>query len=306
VCSSDLFIELTIRFLALAGIAVIAFSVDKSYRITAIVWLSVFYALFLALANGIASGRSLPVRLGFYWKEFVDMIDYGWKYNYGQLMSLLIVKSDVLFLNAMRTASETGIYRQIEYTSELVLLIPMVVQTILFPKLMQEGSSEETGYDDRAGFVMLVSRLTTSIQFTIWLALVVTGRWFLGIYGPEFPAGYFPMIILITGTLFMGIYSVLYVELRRRGLPIFVVTFWTCAIALKLVGNYFLVPRYGMYGAASSSLLTHLMFLVLVLWYCSRNYGFSLLRTLFIQPGDYRLLSDRFKKMMAKGKDKAD
>jgi hypothetical protein len=47
------------------------------------------------------------------------------------------------------------------------------------------------------------------------------------------------------------------------------------------------------------------MFLVLVLWYCSKNYGFSVLRTLFFQPGDYHLLRDRLGKIWTKGKDRS-
>jgi O-antigen/teichoic acid export membrane protein len=247
----------------------------------------------MGLTNGITVWRLAPYSLGFDWKAFRDMIGYGWKSYYASLMAFLIIRSDILFLNAFRGEAETGIYRQVVYVSDLVYLVPMTLGTLLFPKLMQNGASSEIGEDDRARFTMLVARLVAFLMLLFWILFALIGRWFLGIFGPEFPAGYLPLIILLGGILMLGIESILAAELARRGLPIFVVVYSTICMLVKIVGNVLLVPPYGMYGAAWSSLAAHFVFLAMVLWFCVRYYGFNVKDTLFVRLDDFRLMLER-------------
>ena len=288
-------IELVVRIAALVAAVLIFTLADRSVWIPAIVWLMVGTPILMALLNGSFAWREAPFSLRIDWRALGDMIGYGWKSYYASLMAFLIIRSDILFLNAYRTEAETGIYRQVVYTSDLVYLIPMTLGMLLFPKLMQAGVSDQTGEDERARFTMLVARLVAFMLVLFWILFALIGRWFLGIFGPEFPAGYFPLVILLGGILFLGVESILAVELARRGLPIFVVVYSTICIVVKLIGNVLLVPLYGMYGAAWSSLGTHFVFLALVLWYCVRNYGFSVGGTLIVRRDDFRLVVERIK-----------
>lgn len=291
-------IELAVRFATLIAAMIVLLNTRREDWVLAVVWLTVASAIAMGLFNGIFAWTAAPFSLRIDWKAFRDMIGYGWKSYYASFMAFLIIRSDILFLNAYRSETETGIYRQVVYTSDLVYLIPMTLGTLLFPKLMQNGASEETGYDSRARLTMVVARLVGFILMVMWVLFVFIGRWFLGIFGPEFTDGYIPLNVLLGGILFLGIESILAAELARRGLPIFVVVYSTICVIVKIVGNVLLVPPYGMYGAAWSSLATHFVFLALVLWYCVRYYGFNVRDTLFIQRGDFELLAERLKLAM--------
>ena len=291
-------IELAVRAVSLVSTIAVFIFVDKSDWIIATVWVFIGTALAMGIANIIAVWKISPFKFVFSWNAFRDMIGYGWKSYYGMLMMFLIIRSDIIFLNVFRSEAETGIYRQVVYVSDLVYLIPMTLGTLLFPKLMQAGASAEIGEDDRARFTMLISRLVALFLFVFILLFALIGKWFLGIFGPEFPDGYYPLMILLVGILFLGIESILAAELARRGLPIFVVIYSTICVTVKIAGNFILVPQYGMYGAAWSSLATHLIFLAMVLWFCVKYYGFRVSDTLFVKSSDFKMIRERIKSML--------
>ena len=293
-------IELLVRFLSLIAAVIILVVFDRSLWIPAIVWLTVGYSVLLAILNGYYVRKTEPFRLSFDRTAFRDMIGYSWKSYYGSLLAFLIIRSDILFLNVWRSQAEMGIYRQVIYVTDLVYLIPMTLGVLLFPQLMQQGASQQTGLDERARFTMLVSRLTGLIMVAFWILFFFIGRWFLGIFGPEFPAGYQPLMILLGGMIFYGIQTVLAAELARRGMPIFVVVYSTLCLIVKVIGNVLLIPGYGTYGAAWSSLATHIVFFTMVIWYCVKYYGFTLNDTLIVKPNDFIMIAQRIKELFRK------
>ncbi len=288
-------IEAVVRGLTLIAAFVVFYALDESQWIPAIVLLTVAAAVAMGILNGGFAWQASQFNLKIDWKALRDLIGYGWKSYYAALMAFLIIRSDIIFINAYIDESTAGIYRQVVYVSDLVYLIPMTFGMLLFPKLMQAGESETTGLDERAKFTMMIARLTALLLVVLWILFAIIGKWFLGIFGPEFTLGHGPLIILLGGILFLGIESILAAELARRGLPIFVVVYSTVVVIIKIVANVILIPKYHMYGAAWSSFATHFVFLAMVLGYCVKNYGFNVRDTLFVKFGDFKTVAERLK-----------
>jgi len=286
-------IELAIRVAVLIA-AIVAFAtLNKTNWVLAAVWLTVGSAFAMAIVNGGFAWLSSPFRLRIDWKALRDMFGYSWKNYVSALMVFLVVRTDILFLNFCRTQAEAGIYKQVVWINDILLMIPITLAMLLFPKLMQEGASEETGLDERGRFTMLLARLVGFVLRIFWVLGAIFGIWFLGIFGDEFVGGYGPLLILLAGTVFLGVQAMLRVELFRRGLPVFVVVYSTVGLIVKVIGNVILVPKYGMYGAAWSSLATHFLFMVLPLWYCVKYYGYSVSGTLFMRDRDLKIFWNR-------------
>ena len=287
-------IEVLVRLANLiVTVLVFAYS-DPSTWIPAMVWIYVASSFVLGILNYGFAYFSKPFRLGFDRPAFIDMFGYSWKNYYSALMTFMIVRSDILFLNTYRIGTDdAGIYSRVVYISDLFFMIPLTMGTLLFPKLMQDGASSESGLDERGRFTMLIARLSVFIVFLMWILFAIIGRWFLGIFGEGFVVGYGPMLIVLFGVIFIGAHAILKVEIFRRGLPVFIVWYTSLGIAVKLIGNWFLVPTYGMYGAAVSSLATHLIFFSMALWYCVKHYGFSFEGTFLIRREDFGVLRDK-------------
>jgi len=111
---------------------------------------------------------------------------------------------------------------------------------------------------DRDELQVLVNR-TTRLKF--WgavaaiLVMVLAGRWILGIFGPEFVAGYPLLLMLATAQLAQaagGTVTRLITMSGHQDKSLYVFGFATI-IALVLVAA--LVPRYGLIGAATAVLI---------------------------------------------------
>lgn len=288
-------IEVSVRAAALVVAIIIFLKVNQHLWIEGIVWVTVLTGFAMGFLNGTfvyLHKQYYPILI---WDELKRLFSYGWKAYYASFMAFLIIRSDIIFLNAYVSDVDAGIYRQAVYVSDLVYLIPMTLGTLLFPKLMQGGESKETGADDRTKFTMLIARIVGAILLILWIFFAIIGKWFLGIFGEEFVPGYMPLMILLGGILMLGIETILATELARRGLPVFVVVYSTICVIIKFIGNFMLVPEYGMYGAAWSSLATHFVFLVMVLWFCIRYYGFNVKDTLFLKWSDVSVVLNRMR-----------
>jgi O-antigen/teichoic acid export membrane protein len=215
-------------------------------------------------------------------------------------MGFLIVRSDLLFLTALRSLDEVGVYRQVLWICDILFNIPTVLALLLFPRLMQNGAAPETGLDERGVFTMQLSRLTGFILRLCWIVFALIGVWFLGIFGDEFKAGYIPLVITLAGFVFYGIHLILKVELFRRGLPVFIVTYSTICMITKVALNLVFIPRYGMYGAAWGSLIANFLLMVFPLWYCVRYYGFNIRDSLFMRDSDIKFAFEKIKAVLNK------
>jgi len=295
-------IEVSVRLAHLIATVLLFWLIDPSWWIPGMVWLYVIFAWVIGLLNTGFSWATVPFGLGIEWATLKTMFAYSWKNWVSAMMTFMIVRSDIIYLNIYRIGTdEAGIYSRVVYISDLFFMIPMTMGMLLFPKLMQEGASEEEGLDERGRFTMLLTRLVVFILFLMWIIFAVIGKWFLGIFGPGFDTGYGPMLILLFGIIFIGAHAILKVELFRRGLPVFLVWYTIFGIVVKLIGNWFLVPDYGMYGAAVSSLATHLIFFSMALWYCVKHYGFTISGSFLMRKEDFSVLWERLMTALGKG-----
>ena len=62
-------------------------------------------------------------------------LPYGLRAYLGSLFVFLVLKSDIVLVTYMRGAAETGYYAIAVGLADMLLMLPMVVGTILFPKL---------------------------------------------------------------------------------------------------------------------------------------------------------------------------
>lgn len=293
-------IELGVRFGSLVLLVILYILTDPPLWIAATIWMLVFASFAMGIINAGYAWKTKPFILKIDWNALKDLVRYSWKNYYAGLMGFMIIKTDLLFLNAYISTSEAGIYRQVVWISDILISLPLVFSMLLFPKLMQEGAPKDSSLDERGEFTMLLARLVGLIMRIFWVIFAIIGVWFLGIFGEEFIQGYGPLLIVLGGIVFFGIQTILKVELFRRGLPMFLVVYSTICMVCKIIMNVMLIPKYGMYGAAWGSFVAHFLFMAFPLWYCIKNYGFKFSDTLFVRDSDIRLVVEKVKTLFRK------
>ena len=185
------------------------------------------------------------------------MITYGLKFHVSILAGAIIIRADLLVVNHFRGAAEAGVYSVASQFALLLMLLPGVIATLLFPRVTSEQ-------DARGETTCLVSRYTTLIMFVCCLGAVPFSLLLPVIYGPAFADATKLLLILLPGVYLMGLESVLVQHFNALGLPRAIPLYWVFTLILNLVLVFALVPRYGAQGAAIASSISYALIFALV------------------------------------------
>jgi O-antigen/teichoic acid export membrane protein len=187
------------------------------------------------------------------------MIRYGIKFHIAILAGAIIFRADLLVVNHFRGAAEAGVYNVATQFGMLLMLLPGVIGTLLFPRAAAEQ-------DQQGETTSLVTRYTTFVTFFCCLAAVPFSFLLPVIYGTEFTEATGLLLILLPGVYLVGLESVLVQHFNAIGLPRIIPVYWVVTLGMNLVLVFFLVPRLGAQGAALASTASYTLIFGLVTW----------------------------------------
>ncbi len=178
------------------------------------------------------------------------MITYGLKFHISILAGAIIIRADLLVVNHFRGAAEAGVYSVASQFALMLMLLPGVIATLLFPRVTSEQ-------DARGETTCRVTRYTALIMFICCLAAVPLSLLLPFIYGEAFYDATGLLWILLPGVYLIGLESVLVQHFNALGLPRAIPLYWVGTLALNLVMVFALVPRLGAQGAAVASTISY-------------------------------------------------
>jgi len=185
------------------------------------------------------------------------MITYGLKFHISVLAGAIIFRADLLVVNHFRGPAEAGVYSVATQFSLLLMLLPGVIATLLFPRVTAEQ-------DARGETTSLVTRHTALIMLACCLAAVPGSFLLPWVYGAAFSDATMLLLILLPGVYLVGLESVLVQHFNALGLPRTIPLYWIVTLVLNLVLVFALVPRLGAYGAAIASTVSYALIFALV------------------------------------------
>jgi O-antigen/teichoic acid export membrane protein len=217
----------------------------------------------------VLSGKSLVTSR---WRADIallrQMILYGLKFHISILAGAIIIRADLLVVNHFRGAAEAGVYSVASQFALLLMLLPGVIATLLFPRVTSEQ-------DARGETTCQVSRYTTFIMFLCCLAAVPFSLLLPLVYGSAFADATRLLLILLPGVYLMGLESVLVQHFNALGLPRAIPLYWLATLVINLILVFALVPRLGAQGAAIASSISYAMIFALVALHFHTSTGRS-------------------------------
>lgn len=212
-----------------------------------------------------------------------QMIRYGIKFHISILASAIIFRADLLVVNRFRGAAEAGVYGVATQFGLLLMLLPGVIATLLFPRVSAEQ-------DQRGETTSLVTRYTAFVTFFCCLAAVPFSFLLPLIYGAEFTDASRLLLILLPGAYLVGLESVLVQHFNALGLPRIIPVYWIVTLVVNLILVFWLVPRLGAQGAALASTVSYALIFGLVTWRFLAATGQSLANVFILRRGELRQL----------------
>ena len=188
------------------------------------------------------------------------MITYGLKFHISVLAGAIIFRVDLLVVNHFRGAEEAGVYSVATQFGMMLMLLPSVIATLLFPRVTaeQDAHGETTWH---------VTRYTALIMLVCCLVAVPVSFLLPLVYGAAFSDATMLLLILLPGVYLIGLESVLVQHFSALGLPRTIPVYWLVTLVVNLVLVFALVPQFGAYGAAIASTVSYALIFALVAFY---------------------------------------
>jgi len=187
---------------------------------------------------------------------------------------LLMSWVDILMLGNFNSQTDVGIYTIAMKLAGLTTLILFAVNTILGPKISEFYHNKEM--DSLARMVQTAAKITFILSIPILLIILLFPEFLLQLFGDEFNtiAGKHTLIILAIGQMINVFFGAVIYILDMTGKQIISrnILFLTAIINIAL--NYYLIPIYGIKGAAIATSISIFCWTVLGAVYVKKYFNF--------------------------------
>nr|OLE96445.1 MAG: hypothetical protein AUG75_20460 [Cyanobacteria bacterium 13_1_20CM_4_61_6] len=211
------------------------------------------------------------------------MIHYGIKFHVSTLAGIIIFRADLLVVNHFKGAAEAGVYSVASQVALMLMLLPGVIATLLFPRLTRTP-------DERGEKTCIVARHTAFVMLVICLIAAPAAFALPLLYGARFADVAAQLLILLPGAYLIGLESVLVQHFNAVGLPPAIPLFWVVTLAVNLILTFALVPTFGARGAALASTISYTLIFMLVAIYFRARTGCPLTDALILRGAELREL----------------
>ncbi len=223
--------------------------------------------LFNNLKNRNSIQENMPISY-----EFFKIIHLAFPMLLAGSFALLMRWTDILMLGMYKTEADVGIYSAAQRVAGLTSLSLIAINAIAAPKFVQFYSQK-----DMTGLERIAKQSTKLIFFTSFPLLVIFfifPHQIMHIFGSEFIQGASTLMILSIGQFINAVSgSVGYIMQMTDHQKIFQNVILIATI-INIVLNYFLIPAYGIEGAAFASIISMVFWNVTLVIFIKIKLGF--------------------------------
>lgn len=194
----------------------------------------------------------LPARNPWAWPLKRQLIGYGLRGHIGSVFQSLNNRFDFFVLGVTLPASALGIYSVSVTATEVLLLIPTFIGSIVAQRAASESNEAATLFTLRA------TRLTSTAMVLAGIALFLVAAPLINVlFGPAFSRAVRPIGILLPGMWALGLWKNITNDFLGRGVPQYKSYTAAAAFVVTVVANLLLVPAFGINGAALASTIAY-------------------------------------------------
>jgi O-antigen/teichoic acid export membrane protein len=212
-----------------------------------------------------------PVNLG-------ALLGYGLRLYPAGVSTFLSYRADLFLLSALRgDAAAIGLYALAVSLAEITFQVPDSVATLVYPRV---AAAERQEADQLAPSIARFTLLLTTLAA---LALIPMAWLAIRVVLPGYDGSLLPFLLLLPGTVALGVSKVLSGYISGLGRPEPVGIIAMVALGVNVLLNVVLIPPLGIAGAALASMLSYSLHATLTVWLASRLSGARAVE--FVTPG---------------------
>lgn len=220
------------------------------------------------------------------WSVIRKILKIGLAYATGLLIVNMNYRLDVIIMEQISTAFETGIYSKGSVLTNLLWKIPMLLGTIVFAR--------SANAKDRRVFSLQVCQLLRLSLLLIAIGSIVLALLskpiILVLFGSDFLGSAEVLRWLMPGVVLFTIFIVLNMDISGQGRPLFLARALVPALLINVILNLILIPKQGAVGAAFSSTVSYTLGAVLFIWHYSRFTQIKISEILLYKREDFDVI----------------
>ena len=201
----------------------------------------------------------------FDWQLARRMFAYGFRAYVAIVLSYLIVRVDLLLVNAFLGRKEAGLYGVAATIADGMFVIPMVISINLFPRVAR-GDPLQASAEVFRSIAVLYGLLCL-------LTVPLAGPAITTFFGEGFSGATNLYYLLLPGIYAYGLVTILSSHFAGRGFPRAVILVWIFGIGLNLVLNVIFLPGRSAWVASVTSSVSYGILLLLHMWLFAREAG---------------------------------
>jgi O-antigen/teichoic acid export membrane protein len=209
-----------------------------------------------------------------------EELRFGGRAVVGTLAERLQFRADSFIINAVSGVRATGIYSVTSGLAETLWYIPNALGVVMFSRAVDPNA-------DAGRTAATLTRTTLALSALLAIPAALIGpRLVRIVYGSQFTDAGVALRLIIPGVVAYSVVAVLSRYLTGRGRPGTATLILVLGLAVNIAANLYLVPRYGINGAAMASSISYGLTAVVILAVFVRVSGRGLVETLIVRRSD--------------------
>lgn len=258
------------------------------------------YYFFMLLAQGVL----VMAAYIFYTKSYKQIQLPAWhdtkkfyRYSLGilaaNILFFFVYRVDYYFVHASpaSTPADLGNYIQVSKLGQMLIVLPQIIASAVYPQMSSGINRAEV-----SAAVMLMARVFSFIFLIIFIGVAAVGKWvFPFVFGNSFQQMQLPLLLLLPGVFCLSVLVIMASYFSGKGNVRISIYAALAALVVVLVGDYFLVPVYGIYAAAFVSTIGYAVNLGYYVWQFKKDYQLSVAQFFKWRKSDWYLVINMLK-----------
>ncbi|MGM0830638.1 MAG: polysaccharide biosynthesis C-terminal domain-containing protein [Bacillota bacterium] len=178
-----------------------------------------------------------------------EVLIYSWLPMITSLLLTFNYSIDILFLKHLGSAVELGLYSTAVGIINYFWLLPDAFKEVLVSRVARTSSNKST---------IMAIKLSMYSTLIIILLFFLLGRQAIEVlYGLEFSDAYLVTLMLSFGALSMIFFKIIGVVFLAEGKRWFFFITLFISVIMNILANYVTIPKFGMYGATFSTIISY-------------------------------------------------
>jgi O-antigen/teichoic acid export membrane protein len=229
--------------------------------------------------------HTIRFRVAFDRSLLTNMLSFGVRSYLQVVTAHLLLRISIYMVQIFRGTAETAFYALALHFTELVLEVPQAIGLVLYPRLAALPEEEIHRLSAQT------CRRTLLVTAPAAIGMALFGPWIITLwYGQAYAAAGAPLPWAAVGVGMMAIFVIITRNFTARSKQRVNTTAGIVALAANVLLNLYLIPHYGIVGAAMATAISYTAACVILLAAFCAESGLSWTTVLIPTREDFRFL----------------